>query len=293
MYDIIGDIHGKAQELRQLLTSLGYEDTQGYFRHQHRKAIFVGDFINKGPETQEVLSLVKAMTDYRAALAVVGNHELYLVGYFNKNKCGNYIREHSAANTTQHEQTFASFEDNETLLMEYIEWIRTLPLYLELDGCRVIHACWHKRSIAYLQRHYPENCLSDRLLSHLVEHGSSEWDALREILIGNKLHLPEVAGGEAFKAKWWALPSNRYTLLATRPDKAKGNPIVAISANADEYRYPKNASPLFFGHYNLPGLPYLTGSNYGCLDFSLPGRSFITAYRWQGEQQLSEEHIVF
>lgn len=294
MYDIIGDIHGEAQALKQLLIKLGYEDTQGYYRHKDRQAIFLGDFINKGEDIQEVLSLAKNMTDHKAALAIVGNHELYLVGYFSKNKYGKYIREHNTANTEQHQQTFASFRNNEVALQEYIAWIKTLPLYLELENCRIIHAFWHEKSVAYLQKKYPENCLSDRLLHNLVQDNSREWDTLREILIGTKLKLPEEAGSELFKTKWWKInTSHRYFELATNPDEAKGNPAIDIPANAAEYNYPKNTKPLFFGHYSLPGLPYLTGSNHCCLDFSLPDRALIPAYRWQGEQQLTAEHIVY
>jgi hypothetical protein len=48
-YDIIGDIHGHADKLEALLRTLGYRDTAGAWRHPTRKAIFVGDFIERGP----------------------------------------------------------------------------------------------------------------------------------------------------------------------------------------------------------------------------------------------------
>jgi hypothetical protein len=46
MYDLIGDIHGHADELVQLLQALGYEKTHGAYRHRDRKVIFLGDFID-------------------------------------------------------------------------------------------------------------------------------------------------------------------------------------------------------------------------------------------------------
>ena len=48
-YDIIGDIHGQADKLEALLRTLGYRDTAGAWRHPERQAIFVGDFIDRGP----------------------------------------------------------------------------------------------------------------------------------------------------------------------------------------------------------------------------------------------------
>lgn len=50
MYDLIGDIHGHAAELISLLELLGYDRHRGYYSHPARKAVFVGDFIDRGPQ---------------------------------------------------------------------------------------------------------------------------------------------------------------------------------------------------------------------------------------------------
>ena len=54
MYDIIGDIHGHAQELKSLLVKMDYSVTEGVWQHPARKAIFVGDLIDRGPSIREV-----------------------------------------------------------------------------------------------------------------------------------------------------------------------------------------------------------------------------------------------
>ena len=83
-FDIIGDVHGCADELRQLLTKLGYQITEaaspGELRYSvshpdGRKAVFVGDLVDRGPDTPEVLRLVMSMTKDGAGLCVSGNHE--------------------------------------------------------------------------------------------------------------------------------------------------------------------------------------------------------------------------
>lgn len=294
MYDIIGDIHGKAEILRNLLYKLGYSKIQGYYQHPERKAIFLGDFINKGSGTKEVLDIVKGMINHEAAYAIVGNHEFYLIGYFTKNQQGEYIRPHTPENTEQHRATFEAFKGYEAQLHKYVTWFKRLPLYLDIGGCRIAHAFWHQKSIAYLQQNYPENCLSDRLLNNLKPNASKERDAVYELLVGLKLKLPDHAGGEAFKTKWWRLgESDRYFDLATRPDESKGKIIVPIHIDIAEYIYPQEEKPLFFGHYDLPGAPFLTGHNYCCLDFSLPDQDIIPAYRWHGEQQLKSTNIIY
>jgi len=55
VYDIIGDIHGYADELTELLERLGYDRRRGHYSHPDRKAVFVGDFIDRGPQILEVL----------------------------------------------------------------------------------------------------------------------------------------------------------------------------------------------------------------------------------------------
>jgi hypothetical protein len=59
MYDLIGDIHGHAREFKKLLHKLEYKEVNGIWQHQHRKVIFVGDYIDRGPEIREVLQIVK------------------------------------------------------------------------------------------------------------------------------------------------------------------------------------------------------------------------------------------
>ncbi len=48
-YDIIGDIHGHAAELKSLMISLVYQQHGLGYRHSDRKVVFVGDFVDRGP----------------------------------------------------------------------------------------------------------------------------------------------------------------------------------------------------------------------------------------------------
>lgn len=75
MYDIIGDIHGHASVLEKLLNRLGYSKQKGTYRHPERKVVFVGDYIDRGPEIPETLRLVHGMVKAGQAIALMGNHE--------------------------------------------------------------------------------------------------------------------------------------------------------------------------------------------------------------------------
>jgi protein phosphatase len=86
-FDVVGDVHGCADELEALLALLGYERASdagggeaGGWRHPGgRKVVFVGDLVDRGPRVPDVLRIAMGMVEAGAALAVPGNHDLKLV----------------------------------------------------------------------------------------------------------------------------------------------------------------------------------------------------------------------
>lgn len=83
-FDIIGDIHGCADELQDLLAALGYDVAWGETGGERsvvvtppagRKAVFVGDLVDRGPNSPDVLRIVMSMVAAETAYCVQGNHE--------------------------------------------------------------------------------------------------------------------------------------------------------------------------------------------------------------------------
>ncbi len=79
-FDIIGDVHGCCDELEQLLQQLGYERNDGgpWSHPADRKAIFVGDLVDRGPRIVDTLRTVMSMSEAGTALSVPGNHDMKL-----------------------------------------------------------------------------------------------------------------------------------------------------------------------------------------------------------------------
>jgi len=78
-FDIIGDVHGCGDELEELLTTLGYRPTDGVWRHtEGRRAVFVGDLVDRGPRIPDVLKIVMGMVAGETAYCVPGNHDMKL-----------------------------------------------------------------------------------------------------------------------------------------------------------------------------------------------------------------------
>ncbi len=75
-FDIIGDVHGCHEELVALLDRLGYDTTAHPVRHPSgRRALFLGDLVDRGPGTDRVLDLAMDMVDHGSAMCIMGNHE--------------------------------------------------------------------------------------------------------------------------------------------------------------------------------------------------------------------------
>ena len=139
-YDIIGDIHGHARELKALLIDLGYSRFGQSYRHPDRRVVFVGDFVDRGPAIGEVIEIVRAMIDAGDALAVMGNHEYNAIAFHTPRpgKQSEWFRPHSDKNLKQHQATLDQLSSSE--LADAIAWFKTLPVAIEIGGIRVAHA---------------------------------------------------------------------------------------------------------------------------------------------------------
>ncbi|MHA5053768.1 polynucleotide kinase-phosphatase [Streptomyces sp. SD15] len=126
-FDIIGDIHGCASELEALLGKLGYVDGA---HPEGRTAVFVGDLVDRGPDTPGVLRRVMSMVGSGNALCVPGNHE---------NKLGRYLKgrkvQHSHGLAETIEQLAAESEEFRTGVREFVDG---LVSHYVLDGGRLV-----------------------------------------------------------------------------------------------------------------------------------------------------------
>ena len=88
-FDIIGDVHGCCDELEELLGRLGYVEIQSggrrsrlgiraYAHPEGRKAVFLGDLVDRGPRILDTVRLVRNMVVHGSALCVPGNHDMKL-----------------------------------------------------------------------------------------------------------------------------------------------------------------------------------------------------------------------
>ena len=299
MYDIIGDIHGYCSKLEELLIKLHYTKVNGAWKHPGRKAIFVGDYIDRGPEIRETLQLVRNMVEAGSAIALMGNHEYNAVAYARQLEDGSFLRSNSAKHTKQHQATLDQFAGHAAEWRSHRDWFYTLPLFLDLGGIRVVHACWDEGHIEWLKnKNY--FTLNDELLMSSHNRGDISYQVINDTLKGKEFNIPEQYSwydkdGHARNAnriKWWVKPasSSYKEFLFNCPESLLEEKVPAdISVNI----YPHDAPPVFFGHYWLEDkFPVIQMANVICLDYSVAKNGSLVAYRWSGEQVLDNGHFV-
>lgn len=294
MYDIIGDIHGYADHLELLLDKLGYKKVHGVYSHPTRKALFLGDLIDRGPKVKETVEIVKAMVDSGNARCIMANHEFNYICFYTEGKSGP-LRPHSENNLKQNYETRNAFSPEANL--EVIEWFKTLPMWIEEDNFRCIHACWEQSAINTLKEMQGNEFINMKVLKEHFYKDTVYFNAIEAALKGVEVELPK---GVEFKDKgghirhharvtWWDL--NKLTSEEAVREKITKDMITPI--------YKEDYSKLtFFGHYWLKGEPYITNPKAQCLDFSIAHpdldksqRNLVT-YRLDDELEIQNDKFI-
>ena len=301
MYDVVGDIHGQARELEALLAKLGYKCEDGCYSHQNRKVIFLGDFIDRGNHQREVINIVRPMIDTGAAFAVMGNHEFNAIAYYTQTGNGSYLRQRNSKNTLQHQAFLNEYQDDPEGWGDVIDWFKTLPLWLDLDDIRVVHACWEKMYIErILELQNGSSFLGDELLHTACDRDKWQFQAIETLLKGVEVPLPlgysfeDKDGIKRYdiRVRWWDMEET-YRQSYMGPEELRDQIPDTPVGSSDKVQYPINEKPVFLGHYWMSGQPTPLTDNIVCVDYSVAkSEGKLVAYRWDGETTLNNAKFV-
>jgi len=294
-YDVIGDIHGHADELNRLLAKLGYDKRNGTHRHpEGRRVVFLGDYIDRGPKIREVLETVRGMVEAGNAHAILGNHEFNAMRFHTPGPNGKPLRGHSRNRVKQHAATLAQITSAE--MQEWIAWFAGLPVTLALGDIRAVHASWHEPAAKEFQK--AERLEGDLLVHYSIE-GTPAYRAISRLLNGPEGKLPigiehTTADGimrRDVRVKWWLDASSLNARQAIFPD-CPDLPDVPLEG-VPKIAYPPDAPITFFGHYAIESAhPTPVTPRLGCLDYGTGKGGYLAAYRWDGETELDPAKFV-
>lgn len=308
-YDLIGDIHGCAQTLERLLETLGYKKRSGVWQHAYRQALFLGDLIDRGPQIRETLHIVHAMVDAGHAYCIMGNHEYYALAWntpASEQSTDEYVRAHSKHHTRLHRETLEQFEEHPYDWEDFNQWFLTLPLFIDAQRFRAVHACWDDRLINMLRTRFADGRVNQAFVQQSAIQGSFADQAFNRLLRGVNLPLPHGMSQtsydgftrSSFRTKFWHddVSALTYGDVVFQPDALPGD--LAQEPLPTEYLqhvtgYDAQQPLLFVGHYWRQGQPSLIRPNLACLDYSAVNGGKLVAYRLDQEQLLLPESFVW
>ncbi|MDA1232698.1 MAG: metallophosphoesterase, partial [Planctomycetota bacterium] len=139
--DIVGDVHGEIDTLRSLMGHLVYDEAGNH--PQGRRLVFVGDLTDRGPDSPAVVDLVSGLIDSGRAQCVLGNHDLNIFLNHRKHENKWFYGEEFLDGGTVVPQVLA----DEPTRQQVLGLFRRLPIALERDDLRIVHACWNDEMI--------------------------------------------------------------------------------------------------------------------------------------------------
>jgi len=302
MYDIIGDVHGHAPLLKKLLLQLGYEKTANGYANPARKAVFVGDFINRGPQIRKTIRTIRTMVENGNALAILGNHEINTIIAHLEDKKGAPLIKPPVKNLLSAVKTINEFANHPDEWQDHLKWLRTLPLFLELGGIRIVHACWSDEAVEYLKNNLPKGKIKKRIFRNIQKNNGSElarnvWLLTKGVnfkmpgdlkIINNKGISPRT-----FRMRWWEQPAGKtFEELSFESKFRLPSYTVPPEIIPNSNPYPHDAPIVFFGHYCRKNGPHIVKPNICCLDTCITTSNTLLAYRWDGESILSAKKLV-
>lgn len=301
-YDIIGDIHGCADELESLLQKLGYETEDGFYRHPERNVIFLGDFIDRGSAQARTLEIVRPMIDSGTAQAVMGNHEFNAICYATETASG-YVRAHIEKNNGQHEQFLKEFPFSSSEHQDAIDWFKNLPLYLDFGDMGIVHACWCNDSLDKIQPFLDEQRrLNEQAYLDYGVKSSAAHVALERILKGPEhqlppeLHFNDKDGHLRKNARisWWQANENKpVDRLEFGGAVLSEEKMALLNAHEPPPPFVHPEKLVFIGHYWLVGEPAPLSNRVACVDYSVAKDGKLAAYRWDGETEIQADKFVW
>jgi hypothetical protein len=244
------------------------------------------------------------MVEQGSAVLLLGNHEYNAAGYVMPLASGEgYVYEHCARHEALLAETLEQFANHPNDWREATDWFSHLPMFMQLQHFRAVHACWDSRLIGqYLEQHSGSQ-LCPEFLQAAGEPSSFASRFLGRITRGVSLRLPDnhwITSSDGikrrrFRAKFWVEKPDTYGDVEFQPDALPNALAKQLLSDADRAymaHYRADQRPLFVGHYWQRGRPQPLSRNIACLDYSAVKSGQLVAYRMDNEQCLSADKFV-
>lgn len=313
-YDVIGDVHGRADKLVGLLRRLDYRESDGAWRHLDgdRQAVFVGDLIDRGIQQRDTVRIARSMVEAGTAQIVLGNHEFNAIAYATWNEersdfCRSRVGDKGTKHHRQHKAFIREIGLDNAEATAMLDWFRTIPLWLDLGDLRVVHACWATADIDHLRTLSATGGVTEQIVIDGTdpERKHPTYKAIETVLKGPEIYL----GGRVYldkggderrhaRRRWWDPDATTLRLAALIPEGTNGTDGKPFPTLPDdpldnvEHVY-EGGVPVIVGHYWETGTPKRYGPKVACVDYSAGKGGPLVAYQWHaGDTDLTDDRFV-
>lgn len=291
-YTIVPDIHANFERLNWSISEA-----------KASKIIFLGDLIDAGksvkkPHDFKTLKRVSKLISDGQASCVLGNHELNAILFHRRSSATkDPLRIHKQQNLKQHKSFIEAFGIESTQALSWTAWmLETLPLWLELDGLRIVHACWSEKTINIVKQRRPLGYLQPEDLEEVAAKTTDFALAVETITSGPEAKLPDGYsftdnGGnkrEYVRLSWWNAQNTSWKKAALSVPDSSQLPTGELPKELMSEIYCVDAKPVLVGHYKMKGAPYLQSHNATSLDY--PNKKCV--YHWTGESSLLDKNLI-
>ena len=261
---------------------------------------FLGDFSDAGrsvphPDDAAVLDRVMALMETGAADGVMGNHELNALLFHRLDADGMPLRQRDAKNAGQHRSFCARFGIGTPEALDRTSWFLTLPLWLDLNGLRIVHACWDPDAIATIAARRTDGRLREEDLEEVARKETPFAKAVDLLVSGPEIPLPpgigfhDAAGHYRSQVRiaWWRADARTWRDAALSVPDPTVLPEAEIEIGRGVTFYGVEEPPVLMGHYKMQGHPSIERPRAACLDY--PKAPCV--YEWTGESALRNDGL--
>ena len=246
----IGDVHARHSKLINLLDVIDFDITKPNSSANGGQLVFIGDLIDSVPNCDgdhfALLNQVESLVNSNHALCLLGNHEFNAIGWATKTENGGWARPHTENNNKQHNAFLEAVNEGSSEHNRWITWFKSLPLFIDFEAVKAIHACWDEQVIECIKPYLnADNSLKE-------EHWVNAFDKTHELyeLCEILLKAPERDTDKPFKDKTGK--------IRTRERIEWWN----------DFAYKEPLVPIIIGHYTLSGSPSVLSKKVACVDYN-------------------------
>ncbi|MBM7073501.1 ADP-ribosylglycohydrolase family protein [Shewanella sp. 202IG2-18] len=302
-YIFVGDIHGQINKLNELLEHHGYDAND---QSDDIHFIFIGDLIDNQQKANidqiATLNQVKSMVEDGHATCLMGNHEINAIGWMMEHpEFKQPLRPHSSNNLKQHQAFLNQVNENSVEHEYWVDWFKSLPLFVDFGEFRAIHACWNEDALLKLQRYTDgHNRLLPKFWINAFDKEHELFGLIETVLKGPEITLPESfsftdkTGIERtrIRIRWWQSEAKTYRDIAqVQPEMINEIPLLPI----DGYQLNRIIVPTFIGHYTLNNVPNVLSEKVACVDYNAAkGDNPLVSYIWnKGDKRVFNKQFEY